>query len=368
MNFQATFREGREGRNVGRTTGIPPLDRAMGGIQKRKIYVIAAAPKVGKSKLVNSAFVIEPYEQALNDGTIDDLDWIYFSFEMDRVSVEFEFTAYYMAREFRLFNFVYQGKTLSISSEYLQGKLIGPDGKFVKVLEEHTNTIIQIYEKRIIPLFGEFSEDGKQLSRGKITFITQKENPTGLRNYLIGIAKSEGTFLTEIYSTLDEKGKKVNRERTTGFQSNKPDHMWIIVTDTMRKVKGERGFDKKQTVDKWSEYQCELRDWGCGFTFVDIIHTNRGQSSIERLKFAGEFIYPTGDDLKDTGNLSEDANVVLTMFNPHDEKYGLEKHFGLDLISYPNYRSIHLVESRGTVCPAHIQVNMYGASGLFVAI
>lgn len=56
------------------------------------------------------------------------------------------------------------------------------------------------------------------------------------------------------------------------------------------------------------------------------------------------------------------------MFNPQDEKYNLERHFGVDLHPYPNYRSIHVVESRYTDCPQHIQTNMYGGINLFTPL
>ncbi len=51
----------------------------------------------------------------------------------------------------------------------------------------------------------------------------------------------------------------------------------------------------------------------------------------QRLKYAKEFIYPTGDDVKETGNLSEECDYLFTMMNPNDEKYNLDKHFGLQI-------------------------------------
>ena len=79
-------------------------------------------------------------------------------------------------------------------------------------------------------------------------------------------------------------------------------------------------------------------------------------------------IYPTGEDFKDTGNLSEEADYILTLFNPRDEKFNLEKHFDIELVNYPNYRSIHLVESRDTECPQHLPMQMYGNINLFKPI
>ena len=69
-----------------------------------------------------------------------------------------------------------------------------------------------------------------------------------------------------------------------------------------------------------------------------------------------------------TLNLGEDSDYIITMFDPHADKYKLESHFGLDLSNYPNYRSVHLVEARNAPCPQHLQLNMYGNVKFFEEI
>ncbi len=46
MNFVEVFKKGKGGGNIGLPTGLPELDRAIDGIQKKAIYSIGAAPKV----------------------------------------------------------------------------------------------------------------------------------------------------------------------------------------------------------------------------------------------------------------------------------------------------------------------------------
>lgn len=364
MNFQRHFREGRQGRNIGLSTGIKAFTRALRGIQRKRIYGIGAAPKVGKTKLTDYCFVLSPYEQMLAENRLDDIEWIYWSLEVDRIQKEFDFAAHYFARDYGIYNYMHNGKLYGMSSSYLMGQELDEKERPIQVSDEHMTILIKIYQDKIIPLFGEFDETGKQIRRGKIIFIRESDNPTGLRNFLLSLAKRNGEFITEKYKTHDSNGKDVIRERISGYRPKNPDKYWIIITDHIRKLKPERNFNKKETVDKWIEYQVELRDW-CSYTFVDIIHMNRGLGSTDRLKFSGEFIYPTGDDAKDTGNLSEDADYFITLFNPNDEKYRLDKHFGVDLEGYPHYRSIHIVESRHTECPIHIQTNMFGGITTF---
>lgn len=369
MNFQTHFKEGRAGRNIGLTTGIPALTRSIGGIQKKRIYGIAAAPKVGKSTFCDYSFILSPYEEALINNTLDNVEWIYFCFDTDRIDKEFKFAAHYFAKDYGIFNFKYPltGELVPMCSEYLAGKRFDRNDNPIKVSDEHFELLKIIYANRIVPLFGEYNELGVKISQGKITIITERDNPTGIRNFLLAYADRNGKFHHEQYPTHDDNGKKVIRQRIVGYTPNNPKKTVIIITDTLRKLKLERNYMMKQNVDKMLEYQVELRDW-CGFTFVDIIHLNRNIASVERMKFSGEFLYPTGDDLKDTGNLSEDCNVLMTMFNPNDEKYNLSKHFGIELDSYPNYRSIHIVESRDSESPLCIQTNMFGGVNMFEGI
>jgi hypothetical protein len=81
----------------------------------------------------------------------------------------------------------------------------------------------------------------------------------------------------------------------------------------------------------------------------------------------GDSIFPTADDVKDTGNLAEESHILLTMFNPNDEKYNLSSHFGVDIASkkYPNYRSLHVADARWVECPQHMKLNMFGNINYF---
>lgn len=372
MNFVAAFKDGQLGKNKGPSTGIKDLDLAMLGIPRKSMIGVAAGPKVGKSTFVDFAFVLSPY--LLTPSEVE-IEWTYFSYEMDRISKEFKFAAYFFLYDYGIESFTYtNGKKYEISANYLMGKLLDEVTlEQIKVSTEHENMLKNIYLRRIIPLFGEYNENGVQIKKGKIDFIEQRENPTGIRNYLINYAKANGKFIYQDYETTDAKGQKVKKQRVIGYKADNSEKYRIIILDTLRKVPPERGFNKKETVDKVLEYQEELRNL-CHFTFINIIHLNRSMSDIDRLKYMKDCLYPTGDDIKDTGNLSEACNYLFTMFNANDDKYNLDKHFGMKLtgnnkeVLYPNYRSLHLVESRETFCPRHIRLNMSGNNNNFTKL
>jgi hypothetical protein len=354
MNFIETFKKGKLGKNIGLNTGLSNLNKAINGLQKRTIIGVAAPPKCGKSKLVDAHTIIYPY--LLNENA--DIEWIYFSYEMDRVQKEFAFTVFFLYHDFHMTHFNWKNKQYSITTDYLMGRLQDENNEPIIVDKEIEEKIKVIYSNRIVPLFGEYDGENKKIKSGKINFVENKMDADQMNTFIVNYAKERGRF---VYNSTNQ---------IASYIPDNPDKYVIIITDTLRKIKVKTNTSLKENVDSWISHSVFLRNI-CQYTFVHIIHTNRSLSSIERLKYNSEFIYPTGDDTKDTGNLSEECDFFLTLFNPNDEKYGIVKHFGLDLFDasenllYPNYRSLHLVESRHTECPVHMQLTLNGATGYY---
>lgn len=367
MNLIEEFKKGQAGGNKGLPmgAGLQNLSNAINGVQRGRIYGIAAAPKAGKSTFVDYAFVIQPYLYAMENQI--PIEWIYFSFELDRISKEFDFAAYFLYHDFGMekieldegITYTEAGKVktvIDLSPDYLRGRLQDDNGNIIKVKDSVADALKKVYETRIIPMFGEYAQDGTQIKKGYIKFIDQKDNPTGIYKYLKKHAEKSGRFVSH------ESGKVT---RIGGYIADHPEKYTIIVMDHLRKLINERGWQMKQTVDKMVEYMVELRNW-CGYTFVPIIHTNRSMTDVDRMRHAGDELYPTSDDIKDTGNLAEDADYVFTIFNPNDERYRLSKHFGLIIKDskgnpiFPNMRTFHLVESRHCIFPQHFKAEMLG--------
>lgn len=366
MNLVEEFNKGQSGGNKGLPMGegVGNVSKAINGVQRARIYGAAGASKSGKSTFVDYAFVIQPFLYAMEHKI--PIEWIYYSFELDRVSKEFDFAAYFLYHDFGIekiqleegVTYTYGGKVqtvIDLSPDYLRGRLQDDNGNIIKVSDSIKKALITVYETRIIPLFGEYASNGAQVRKGFIKFCESKDNPTGIYKSLKRHAEKSGYFL---YNST-------TANRITGYHANNPEKFTIIVMDHLRKLIPERGWQMKQTVDKMLEYMVELRNW-CGFTFVPIIHTNRGMADMEKIKFAGDELFPSGDEIKDSGNMSEDCDYLFTIFNPNDDKFRLQKHFGLQLRDskqnplFPNMRTIHLVESRHCIFPQHFRTDMLG--------
>lgn len=294
-HFIAEFRKGLEGKNNGIPfgPGLENLTLDISGLQRKRMIAVAGAEKSGKTTFADYATVIQPYLYSLENNI--DIAWIYYSYEIDRVSKEFDFCCYFLHHEFNISevtlpeNITRDGQnTITISSTYLKGQLLDDNMELIKVDPNIVNKVKIVYDKWIVPLFGSYTMEGVLVKKGKITFKDRADNPTGIYKDILAYARSEGKIIED------------NIGRHVSYVPNNPEQYRIVVLDHIRKLIPERGFQLKQTIDKMGEYMVILRNL-LQYTFVPIIHMNRNLGSIDKMSAFKDRIYPTSDDAKDSG-------------------------------------------------------------------
>ena len=332
-------------------SGFKSLSLSIGGLQSNRIYGIVAPPKTGKTTFVDNAFVINPIE---NDNK-KKLVYIYFSYEIDKFSKQVDFVVHYLYKKLKITHYElpnncrYKGnKVVEISPNLIKGNLLDDNYNKIRLDDKMLSLIRQVYYDYVSPIFK------------RILFVEDRNNPTGVRNMLLHIANKLGKI---------EK-KKLNFNFNSKVYKKYKDYDVVVVMDHLRKLIPERGFNRKEVIDKMIEYFVELRNL-LGWTFVVVQHTNRNLSSLDRIKFFDDEIYPTSDDIKDSGNLAEECDYLLSMFNPNDDKYQLKQHFGIDIrdirgnVIDKSIRTIHLIESRHSEFPKHFVTRMLGNYKIF---
>ena len=182
MNFKTAYLEGQKGRNFGLDTGLPNINKALGGVQRKSIYTVAAAPKVGKTAFVDNVFLIYPFVNSIRTNFVEEgyeVEWIYFSYEIDRIKKHFRLLPLFLYKHFGITHYEWKGEKYPLNSMYLEGKLQDNDGEVIKVSSDIEEAIKKVYNIWLIPLFGEYDDNGILLKKGKIDFIEEKMNPTG---------------------------------------------------------------------------------------------------------------------------------------------------------------------------------------------
>jgi len=87
----------------------------------------------------------------------------------------------------------------------------------------------------------------------------------------------------------------------------------FIVVDHIGKVRG-RG-TVKDVLDELDQVLAEARD-NYNFSPIAISQFNRSVSNVDRLKYNSGDLDPVLEDFKNTGNLTESADIVLSIFDP----------------------------------------------------
>jgi hypothetical protein len=166
-----------------------------------------------------------------------------------------------------------------------------------------------------------------------VIILDGPENPTGMRKKM-----------REIYLS---HGEEREGEHKRIYTPNNPNLIIMKIKDHSGLIKKETGLaTKKDVIDKSSEDDRMERDY-YGGSIVEVSQFNRDISSPIRLK-AG-YVEPMLEDFKDTGSTQEDADVVLSLFDPM--RYKVADPAGYDLTrlrideKHKMYRSLKILKN-----------------------
>jgi hypothetical protein len=326
---------GMSGANVGIPMGFNRLNNHV-TIRKHNNYLIGGFTGTGKSSILDDAFVLNPIDFILrnrDNPNIPKLEIVYWSMERPK--------------KFKLIKWIARKIFLD------EGRIIPVNRWMGWVPPQHR---ITSEERDIFNRYEEYISAILEIVHFKDDYM--EHNPTGMRNFM------RDTFFPARgrIETWEENGVK-HRE----YIPNDPTKIILNITDHLGKIRREKNLsNRKEIVDKCSEDKSYWRDfYGC--SSIDISQFNRDISNPTRIKNGD--VEPMLEDFKDSGNTAEDADVVISLFDPM--RYKVPDPGGYDLTKLnldqgkKKYRSLRILKNSYGTDDVRIGLAFQPEIGLF---
>ena len=311
--------KGKRGESIGKSTGMTKLDKVIGGIQPHRYYLVSAASSVGKTSYI--LYII--YNLLKQESDLSPIYFLYFSLEIGEDILLAKLMALYCAEEFGIYLTI--DDILSFQE---------PINDHAYHCLEKARLWLESVEKYIEIL--DISVSASSLYKSTLEF-----------------AEKVGRF-TQIGN------KKV-------YIPNNPKQLIIGVLDHFSLVRCEKGRTLKAEIDEMSSWMVTLKK-KLPLSWFILMQQNRESSSMDRRK--ADLSEPGLNDLKDSGNPSQDADVVLQLFFPFREKLSTYRGFkvlGDDGIGQ-NLRSTIVSKNRYGQANQVIFNGFWGSVGWFTEI
>lgn len=300
--------KGIEGKNSGIPMGFRRLNNHI-SIRKSMYYLIGGYTGSGKTSILDDAFVLNPMDYMIREKPEGvDLEIIYFSMER--------------RKGFKLAKWICRKIFKDTGIIIPVNRMFGWVSKELRLTSDEHD------------LFLGCEEYISQLEE-KITIIQGPQNPTGFRKYI------ETVYAPKVGEIVETD--KWHKE----FIPKNPNLITLIVSDHIGLITKEKDLPtKKDRIDKASEDRQRWRDL-YGFSPVDVSQFNRDISNPTRLKNGD--VEPMLEDFKDSGSTQENADVVLSLFDPMRYKVPCPSGYDLDKLrdnqGKKKYRSLKILKN-----------------------
>ena len=313
QNLLNLIERGRQGDNQGLSLGMPKLEQIIDGFTQETYYLIAAGTGNGKTSFALHSFIYKALQES-NSKT--DLQLIIFSLEMSAEQL--------LAKLLSLHIHETYGKQISYKELLSRGKGTTLSDEDFELVQECIPFLDSIEDRLII-------HDGTL-------------NSDKYKELLIQDLTKFGTFIDE-----------------DTYELNNPNQIIGVMTDHLGLVRPKAGRSKKEEIDTISAYGVSFRN-KCKISPINIMQFNRNSSNSERLKQGLQ--EPELSDLKESGSPSEDANVVIVLYNPFRSKLSTYRGYNIKELK-DGFRSLLVLKNRFGPSDVAIGVGFYGKCGLF---
>lgn len=316
---------GLEGRNSGIPMGFERLNKYV-GLRKRMYFLLFGATGSGKSAFCHSSFILNPFDwwYANKDVTSVKLKFILFSMERSKV--------YTLAKWTSRKIFMDEGINIPIAKllGWWDTKLTNDEHDLFLMYEDYVNELTEMCD-----------------------IVEGAQNPTGIYKYVRKYAEANGRI------------EEVN-EYDRIYHPNNDNEIVIVIADHMGLVKPEKNMNKKEAIDKTSEYFQWTRDF-LGYIPVAVSQVNRDLSNPIYQKM--DSFEPNLDQVKESGRPAEDSDVVISLFQPSRYKTNDASYNNVTKFISPEgadcFRSIKILKNTYGESDLRIGMAFHGSTGTF---
>lgn len=299
---------GMDGNNAGVPMGFQRLNNHI-SIRKSTKYLIGGYTGSGKTAILDDAFVLNP------------LDWYIRNYSTTQIRLKLVYWSMERRKNFKLAKWISRKIFLDHGVIIPVTRLMGWCPRDQRLTSDEHDLFLM-------------HKDYIDALMDVIIMMDHPENPTGIRKYMRELYLRNGT------EEQISEYKKV-------YIPNNPNLIIIKIKDHSGLIKKESGLgSKKEVIDKASEDDRMERDY-YGGSIVEVSQFNRDISSPLRLK-SGD-VEPMLEDFKDTGATQEDADVVLSLFDPIRYKVADPSGYDLSMLRSSQgmkmYRSLKILKN-----------------------
>lgn len=311
---------GREGKNTGFPMGLPKLENIIDGVIQNNYTLVFSPTGSGKTSIALYSYIYKPAMAHLYDNKFK---VVYYSLEM---SAEMLF-----AKLLSMYIFETYGIELSTKELLSRKRNYSLSDEHYKIVEECIPWLHQM--EKIITIYDK--------------------------------ALNADVLNETLTSELEKEGKFDISDTRIKYTPNDENKITLVVIDHLSLVTNSSGKSLKEEMDKVSKYLVHFRNI-CKVSPLVIMQANRNSSSMERRKEGMNNL--TINDTKDTGAPAQDAEVILSLFNPHREQLATYKKYRIKDALEGNFRVITVLKNRYGESDVELGCAFYGRIGVFAEL
>lgn len=229
--------------------------------------------------------------------------------------------------DFHILYFALEETKERITQRFMSWLLFKTSKGSIRVSPKDLRSTSTAIDENIIDRLRQFDMQGiLNYFEEHIEFPTE-ENPTGIYKYCKQYAEEHGKVVKKTIQIKDELGVPQNIEVFDHYEQNNPNEYRVVIIDTINLISEERGWSKKQCMDKMSEY-C-AKDLRNKYHFSPIVIQQQAFESEGNDAFKLGRVRPSVYGLGDSKYISRDADIVLGLFSP--ARFGITEYFGYDI-------------------------------------